>query len=152
MRRCGSWRTRSAGPCGWSSSNATRTGTSCWIARQTYTHVAIDDGYVRFRYEPPTEVRMYEVADLLQSSGDDPDYAADALMELVSGGTGWESWDVEDASIQHWDGMLVVDSQNLSGDPYICLAMGATAGDPGGFKFDSQAGKIIINIAAEENR
>jgi len=32
------------------------------------------------------------------------------------------------------------------------LAMGATAGDPGGFKFDSQAGKIIINIAAEENR
>ncbi|MGB5275688.1 MAG: prepilin-type N-terminal cleavage/methylation domain-containing protein [Gammaproteobacteria bacterium] len=32
------------------------------------------------------------------------------------------------------------------------LAMGATAGDPGGFKFDSQTGKIIINIAAEENR
>lgn len=32
------------------------------------------------------------------------------------------------------------------------LAMGATAGDPGGFKYDSQTGKIIINIAAEENR
>jgi len=26
-----------------------------------------------------------------------------------------------------WDGMLVVDSQNLSGDPYVCLALGATA-------------------------
>ena len=26
-----------------------------------------------------------------------------------------------------WDGMLVVDSQNLSGDPYICLALGAEA-------------------------
>lgn len=26
-----------------------------------------------------------------------------------------------------WDGMLVVDSQNLSGDPYICLALAATA-------------------------
>jgi len=32
------------------------------------------------------------------------------------------------------------------------LDMGATAGDPGGFKYDSQTGKIIINIAAEENR
>jgi len=32
------------------------------------------------------------------------------------------------------------------------LVMGATAGDPGGFKFDSTAGKIIINIVAEENR
>ena len=26
-----------------------------------------------------------------------------------------------------WDGMLVVDSQNLSGDPYVCLALAATA-------------------------
>jgi 5,10-methylenetetrahydromethanopterin reductase len=26
-----------------------------------------------------------------------------------------------------WDGMLVVDSQNLSGDPYICLALAAAA-------------------------
>ena len=25
-----------------------------------------------------------------------------------------------------WDGMLVVDSQNLSGDPYVALAMAAT--------------------------
>ncbi|MFQ5380156.1 MAG: LLM class flavin-dependent oxidoreductase [Dehalococcoidia bacterium] len=25
-----------------------------------------------------------------------------------------------------WDGMLVVDSQNLSGDPYVCLALAAT--------------------------
>ena len=32
------------------------------------------------------------------------------------------------------------------------LAMGATAGDPGGFKYDSVTGKIIINIAAEETR
>jgi len=32
------------------------------------------------------------------------------------------------------------------------LAMGATGGDPGGFKFDTTTGKIIINIAAEENR
>lgn len=32
------------------------------------------------------------------------------------------------------------------------LDMGATALDPGGFKYDSQTGKIIINIAAEENR
>jgi 5,10-methylenetetrahydromethanopterin reductase len=28
-----------------------------------------------------------------------------------------------------WDGMMVVDSQNLSGDPYVCLALGATASD-----------------------
>jgi 5,10-methylenetetrahydromethanopterin reductase len=26
-----------------------------------------------------------------------------------------------------WDGMLVVDSQNLSGDPYVCLALAAVA-------------------------
>lgn len=32
------------------------------------------------------------------------------------------------------------------------LAMGATAGDPGGFKYDSQTGKVIINIVTEENR
>ena len=32
------------------------------------------------------------------------------------------------------------------------LAMGATGGDPGGFKYDSQTGKVIINIAAEESR
>jgi prepilin-type N-terminal cleavage/methylation domain-containing protein len=32
------------------------------------------------------------------------------------------------------------------------LAMGATLGDPGGFKYDSVTGKIIINIVAEENR
>ena len=32
------------------------------------------------------------------------------------------------------------------------LNMTATAGDPGGFKYDSQTGKIIINIAAEQNR
>ena len=32
------------------------------------------------------------------------------------------------------------------------LAMGATGGDPGGFKYDSQTGKIIINIAAEEKK
>ena len=32
------------------------------------------------------------------------------------------------------------------------LAMGATAGDPGGFKYDSTTGKIIINIAAEQDR
>ena len=28
-----------------------------------------------------------------------------------------------------WDGMLVVDSQNLSGDPYVSLALAATATD-----------------------
>ena len=28
-----------------------------------------------------------------------------------------------------WDGMLVVDSQNLSGDPYVALAMAATGND-----------------------
>lgn len=28
-----------------------------------------------------------------------------------------------------WSGMLVVDSQNLSGDPYVCLALGATASE-----------------------
>ncbi len=32
------------------------------------------------------------------------------------------------------------------------LAMSATAGDPGGFKYDSRTGKIIINIAGEDNR
>ncbi|MDJ0739693.1 MAG: prepilin-type N-terminal cleavage/methylation domain-containing protein [Gammaproteobacteria bacterium] len=32
------------------------------------------------------------------------------------------------------------------------LNMGATAGDPGGYKYDSQTGKIIINIAAEAGR
>lgn len=32
------------------------------------------------------------------------------------------------------------------------LNMSATAGDPGGYKFDSQTGKIIINIAAESGR
>jgi len=32
------------------------------------------------------------------------------------------------------------------------LNMTATAGDPGGFKYDSRTGKIIINIAAEQNR
>ena len=26
-----------------------------------------------------------------------------------------------------WDGLLVVDSQNLSGDPYVALAMAATS-------------------------
>ena len=31
------------------------------------------------------------------------------------------------AEAQGWDGMLVVDSQNLSGDPYVCLALGAVA-------------------------
>ena len=28
-----------------------------------------------------------------------------------------------------WDGMLVVDSQNLSGDPYVSLALAATASE-----------------------
>ena len=32
------------------------------------------------------------------------------------------------------------------------LLMTATGGDPGGYKYDSQTGKIIINIAAEQNR
>ena len=32
------------------------------------------------------------------------------------------------------------------------LNMGATAGDPGGYKYDSKTGKIIINIAAEAGR
>ena len=31
------------------------------------------------------------------------------------------------AEAEGWDGMGVVDSQNLSGDPYVCLALGATA-------------------------
>ena len=31
------------------------------------------------------------------------------------------------AEAEGWDGVGVVDSQNLSGDPYICLALGATA-------------------------
>ena len=31
------------------------------------------------------------------------------------------------AEARGWDGMNVVDSQNLSGDPYVCLALGATA-------------------------
>ena len=33
------------------------------------------------------------------------------------------------AEAEGWDGMLVVDSQNLSGDPYVCLGLGATASD-----------------------
>ena len=32
-----------------------------------------------------------------------------------------------EAEARGWDGMNVVDSQNLSGDPYVCLALGATA-------------------------
>ena len=32
------------------------------------------------------------------------------------------------------------------------LDMGATTGDPGGFKYDVKTGKIIINIAAHESR
>ena len=35
----------------------------------------------------------------------------------------------EQAQAEGWDGMLVVDSQNLSGDPYVCLALGATSTD-----------------------
>lgn len=31
------------------------------------------------------------------------------------------------AEARGWDGLNVVDSQNLSGDPYVCLALGATA-------------------------
>ena len=33
------------------------------------------------------------------------------------------------AEAEGWDGMLVVDSQNLSGDPYVCLALGASASE-----------------------
>ncbi|MYB35823.1 MAG: LLM class flavin-dependent oxidoreductase [Gammaproteobacteria bacterium] len=33
----------------------------------------------------------------------------------------------QEAEARGWDGMLVVDSQNLSGDPYVCLALAATA-------------------------
>ena len=33
------------------------------------------------------------------------------------------------AQARGWDGMLVVDSQNLSGDPYVCLALAATASE-----------------------
>ena len=33
----------------------------------------------------------------------------------------------EQAEAAGWDGMLVVDSQNLSGDPYVCLALAAMA-------------------------
>ncbi len=32
------------------------------------------------------------------------------------------------------------------------LEMGASAGDPGGYKYDSKTGKLIINIAAEAGR
>ena len=32
------------------------------------------------------------------------------------------------------------------------LVMTATAGDPGGYKYDSKTGKVIINIAAEQDR
>ena len=32
------------------------------------------------------------------------------------------------------------------------LIMAADGGDPGGYKYDSQTGKIIINIAAEQDR
>lgn len=32
------------------------------------------------------------------------------------------------------------------------LNMGATAGDPGGYKYDTKTGRIIINIAAEATR
>lgn len=39
-------------------------------------------------------------------------------------GTARVARDLEDAG---WDGLLVVDSQNLSGDPYVALAMAATA-------------------------
>ncbi|MEE2777534.1 MAG: LLM class flavin-dependent oxidoreductase [Acidobacteriota bacterium] len=35
----------------------------------------------------------------------------------------------ERAESDGWDGMLVVDSQNLSGDPYVCLALAARATD-----------------------
>ena len=34
--------------------------------------------------------------------------------------------DVEDNG---WDGLAVVDSQNLSGDPYVALALAATVTD-----------------------
>jgi 5,10-methylenetetrahydromethanopterin reductase len=34
-----------------------------------------------------------------------------------------------EAEARGWDGMLVVDSQNLSGDPYVCLALAATASE-----------------------
>jgi 5,10-methylenetetrahydromethanopterin reductase len=34
-----------------------------------------------------------------------------------------------EAESHGWDGMLVVDSQNLSGDPYVCLALAATASE-----------------------
>lgn len=33
----------------------------------------------------------------------------------------------EEIEAAGWDGMLVVDSQNLSGDPYVCLALAAVA-------------------------
>ena len=33
------------------------------------------------------------------------------------------------AEAEGWDGMLVVDSQNLSGDPYVCLGQAATASE-----------------------
>lgn len=45
--------------------------------------------------------------------------------------------------------------QNISALEVVAagdLNMLATAGDPGGFKYDSQTGKIIINIAAEQGR
>ena len=79
-----------------------------WIGRQTWTHAVIEDGMVRFVDEPPTEVRMYDIADLLRLQGADPDWAAEQVMELVQDGTGWAAWEIEDARLEMWDGMLVV--------------------------------------------
>ena len=79
-----------------------------WIGRQTWTHVVVEDGMVRFVEQPSTEVRLYDVADLLRNHRDDPEYATEQLVELVQEGAGWSSWAHEDASISSWDDMLVV--------------------------------------------
>jgi len=88
--------------------------------------------------------------------------AADAFMEQLSlytdaaGGT----CSVSDANYRFGPYLKKGD---IPADPFMNvsaldvlaagdLAMGAAAGDPGGFRYDSRTGKIIINITAQDHR
>ena len=80
-----------------------------WIGHQTWTHVVVEDGMVRFAEEPPTDVRIHEIADLVRAPSEDGESYEEYLVELIHSSIGWEAWDIEPARTIVWDGMLIVE-------------------------------------------
>jgi len=78
-----------------------------WCSELSGVPVAQEGGYLHYTYYPPMQLRAFEIGDLVNDLEDVGD-GIDSLIDLLQNGLGEGVWDRDNARMESWNGLLLV--------------------------------------------